>query len=577
MLLFLYITKNPYNTEQKMEEVRIHMKKAAILLAAIFLLCTGSALAAAGGLSCSVAYDVNGNKILIEVTESTEAADADKENDDKLYFTSFNAVVKKSDDIVPAIVYSDTTDASGKFSKWFVVPESVKSGIYTLTVKTYAGVSEATFWYLNKTAAQDAVDELNGGTPIESVIDTYSSVLGVDLNEFKNDANIAKCFKQYMGNNKITVESFYNMYNDSRVKAVIISDAQLNEKLSILKSSEKIININYSEIEKQSSELQNACFEAIKTGYNSADTLAEEIENNLMMCVINGAKSASWEKYADLILNVYKDTLKLDTSDYKDLKYKSEAIKEVKNGTYNEMNDLKEAFETAVDNQKNAEKSSNKNNGGGIGGGGGSNGGGAVVNVQFEGNVQNNTLTDNEQSGGFTDIGEAYWAGEAINYLAGKGIVNGRTLNRFEPESNITRAEFSKIIAEAFFSGEKGGAVAFNDVEEGEWYYNAVSVLAEKGIVKGSPDGYFSPNSNISREDMAVIIARTAEVTGKSFSYGNSEPEFFDGGNISDYAVEAVTNLYKAGVISGMPDGTFAPRDNLTRAQACKVIWQVIK
>ena len=93
------------------------------------------------------------------------------------------------------------------------------------------------------------------------------------------------------------------------------------------------------------------------------------------------------------------------------------------------------------------------------------------------------------------------------------------------------------------------------------------------GIVFGNDNGEFMPASNITRQDMAVMICRAFNITYP----GITEAVFDDMNLVSDYAKESVFCLYKNSVISGKGNGLFAPVDNATRAEAAQIIYNVIE
>ena len=86
----------------------------------------------------------------------------------------------------------------------------------------------------------------------------------------------------------------------------------------------------------------------------------------------------------------------------------------------------------------------------------------------------------------------------------------------------------------------------------------------------------FEPEAAITREDAAVILARAAQYAGISLAQ-NSAAVFTDADTISDYAVEAVGAMQANGVIMGMEDGSFQPQQYTTRAQACKMLYKLLK
>ena len=164
------------------------------------------------------------------------------------------------------------------------------------------------------------------------------------------------------------------------------------------------------------------------------------------------------------------------------------------------------------------------------------------------------------------------WYADSVNFLAARGIINGIGNNLFGPSDNITRAQFVTILAN--LSGDDLSIYttsSFNDVKTTDWYFKAVQWAAENGIVLGT-DGKFNPNATITRQDMAVILLRYANLIGYDLPEEFDAKSFADGNQIASYAQEAVTAMQMAGIISGYNDNRFAPSDSATRAEAAKMI-----
>lgn len=177
----------------------------------------------------------------------------------------------------------------------------------------------------------------------------------------------------------------------------------------------------------------------------------------------------------------------------------------------------------------------------------------------------------------FTDVGETHWAKEFIYYLANRGIVSGVGGGRFEPNRSITRAEFVKILTTAAKADiSKAESSGFSDVAATAWYAPYIAWAAEAGIVKGY-DGKFRPNDNIIRQDIAVMIARYAEYAQYTMPKTTQKSAFADDAEISAYAKDSVSSMQQAGIIIGKGENRFAPTDNATRAEACKMIAMLMQ
>jgi hypothetical protein len=201
-----------------------------------------------------------------------------------------------------------------------------------------------------------------------------------------------------------------------------------------------------------------------------------------------------------------------------------------------------------------------------------SSGGGGSKRPIANGSTVTTTTNSPYANVAFTDLDDASWAKQAIVGLAAKGIVSGRGDGTFDPNANITRAEYCQILIGAIEKTNASADVSFDDVATDAWYYHAVAVASQLGIVSGYGDGNFGPNDLITRQDMALMTYKAALATSTDLTATRSLV-FGDSAEISDYAAEAVQTLANAGIISGMSDEEFAPKANATRAQASVIIY----
>ncbi len=172
----------------------------------------------------------------------------------------------------------------------------------------------------------------------------------------------------------------------------------------------------------------------------------------------------------------------------------------------------------------------------------------------------------------FNDIDKPEWAKIYIEALAAREIVAGIGNNKFNPNGNVTRAEFIQMLVKAFELTDSTATTTFKDVKEGAWYHNSIATAQKLGIVKGKTDGNFGVTDLISRQDMAVMLYNTAKVANINLDSKNVT-EFADKADISEYAIEAVESVQKAGIVSGIGNGLYAPKNISTRAEAAKIIY----
>ncbi|MBQ7792757.1 MAG: S-layer homology domain-containing protein, partial [Clostridia bacterium] len=175
----------------------------------------------------------------------------------------------------------------------------------------------------------------------------------------------------------------------------------------------------------------------------------------------------------------------------------------------------------------------------------------------------------------FDDMASAIWAQDMVHTLVGKGVISQNAERAFRPMDPVTREEFVKMIVTVIGSHNQDAVSSLSDVDASHWATSYIATAQELGIVQGNADGSFGLGTNITRQDMAVMIYRTFAMLGIDLSEGTAA--FDDSNEISDYAKTAVSALEKQGIINGMGDNTFAPAANATRAQAAKVIYVMME
>lgn len=178
----------------------------------------------------------------------------------------------------------------------------------------------------------------------------------------------------------------------------------------------------------------------------------------------------------------------------------------------------------------------------------------------------------------FEDLSNYTWAEEAIEALSARGIINGITDKEFAPQANISRADFVVLITR-FFELEGKGNTNFSDVKAGTYYYEAVSIAKEMGIVSGTGENQFNPTKPISRQDMMVIIKRALEIIDKDSQViaenNKKASDFNDGSQVASYAKNSVEYFITRGIISG--DGeNINPTGYTKRAEVAVLLYKLL-
>lgn len=149
--------------------------------------------------------------------------------------------------------------------------------------------------------------------------------------------------------------------------------------------------------------------------------------------------------------------------------------------------------------------------------------------------------------------------------------MNGMGDGTFQPEGTLTRAQLVKALAN--FDGAvlpETAKSSFTDVADDQWYTPAVAWATEQGYVNGFLDQTFHPDEPVTREQICTILSRY--FASKQVSYPITPRTFTDEASISDYAREHVSYCAGIGLIAGMGDGSFAPQNGTTRAQAATIL-----
>ncbi|MFD2117571.1 endo-alpha-N-acetylgalactosaminidase family protein [Paenibacillus yanchengensis] len=182
--------------------------------------------------------------------------------------------------------------------------------------------------------------------------------------------------------------------------------------------------------------------------------------------------------------------------------------------------------------------------------------------------------------GQFTDIDNLDWAKTEITYLEARGIIEGVSPQSFKPDAAVTRAELVTMMMRAVDwsdlpipSTQTNSTLPFQDVASGKWYTDAIKQAVERGIIQGITADYFGVQEEITREQLAVIIARTLQLKTPSQLRTN----YSDASTISSYAQDAVIAVTKANLMNGITADKFAPKQSVTRAQAAVVLYRILQ
>lgn len=162
-----------------------------------------------------------------------------------------------------------------------------------------------------------------------------------------------------------------------------------------------------------------------------------------------------------------------------------------------------------------------------------------------------------------------HWAEQVIKKAIDNGIVSGYPDGTIKPDTAITRAEFVTIVNKVYKKKDQNSTCDLSDVKTNDWFYTDVASAINSGYVTGYPDGTFGPNNYISRQEVAVALAKLIELNDNKQDVVSS---FNDNSSIENWAKLSVNLVVSNKIMKGYPDGSFNPQRSITRAETLTVL-----
>lgn len=428
--------------------------------------------------------------------------------------------------------------------------------------------------------------ETNAATDLKAA--TLSSFESVLLSaEYQSKAwYIDTSDETYLSNKKTVLENMYYILKDTDYKtddvtraykrALVIEklkSADNNNFYDILFVNKSNLNITYPEFAyEQKAEFANAFKNICKEKtVNTPSQLENALKDSEAVAKVNLS-------VRDTIIDTLKDynnIFELDfTGDF--AKVDSYSLSKLISAKipYQSISDIKSTFSLSVSSLITPSSSS---------------GGGSVStvsggkNASYTGFGADTSLTSPmiqkvEEFKKADDLSDAEWARPYIEYLNKNNIMSGDGNGNFRPNDFIKKEEFLKLVCETLkVQQSDDGDVLFDDVKKEEWYYTYVQRAVKQGIVKGKSESIFGAGEYLTRQDAAVMTKRAIDTQDASLQNAQATISFADEQNISDYAKEAVDYLVECAILNGNENGEFLPCKSLTRAEAAKIIYSVIK
>lgn len=177
----------------------------------------------------------------------------------------------------------------------------------------------------------------------------------------------------------------------------------------------------------------------------------------------------------------------------------------------------------------------------------------------------------------FTDI-TGHWAADNILFAASRGLLSGTSDTTFSPGTGMTRGMFVTALGRlAGINPDSYQTGKFTDVKADAYYAPYVNWAAQTGIVEGVTATTFAPDTNINREQMAVIMKNYAAKLGYDLPQTLKAVTFADNTQISSWAKDAVKSMQQAGILAGKNENKFDPKGTATRAEVATVLRRFVE
>jgi len=174
----------------------------------------------------------------------------------------------------------------------------------------------------------------------------------------------------------------------------------------------------------------------------------------------------------------------------------------------------------------------------------------------------------------FEDVKSSNWYYESVNYVVSKGYFKGATQTTFAPNTAMTRGMLVTVLYR-YSNATNEEKSTFEDVDENKYYSAPIAWAVENGIVTGVGNNKFAPDKEISRQDLATIIARYINKFNINVPDKNEEIKFNDEDKISNYAKDNILLLQTKGIMAGKGNNNFDPKGSSTRAEVATLLMRL--
>ncbi|MEE1014132.1 MAG: S-layer homology domain-containing protein [Clostridia bacterium] len=540
-------------------------------------------------LLCSVGAYAQQAEVLVETDGIKISGTADAAGSEYMaaVFAKSSDATFTDDNIGKVLValVQDKTNTTGSFTKKITLGD-IASGNYIVEISfsgNFESVIPLEFYYLaasdRKAITEQFVSaEMDTASELQTLTEQYSDVLNIAFDGIYTQVKSVSDVYEKM----LAAKAEKDFSDSTQIKAAF-DEACVLSALSVVGNTESyaklltdyasVLGVDLSEL--SSDEVLAASALLMKKSLQTTGELKAVYNETVCAAKFNVAS----RNKAEALIAAYSDYITIPSA-YQQSGATAEEkrlalYKKIESKTdFTSYSDISGFIKTFYDSYNGG---SGGSTGGGSSWGGGSIGGGyapsSPVANSAEAEPTGNATSQLTPATNFTDLAGYEWAFEAIEYLANQKIILGVSSESYEPERDITREEFVKLIVEAFDIPTDTSA-SFSDVPVGAWYREYVSSACASGIVEGVGDGSFGTGRSITRQEMAVIMSRI--IKSKNITALKDDLAYEDAADVADWAKTAVGELSGAGILNGVGDNRFAPNDSVNRAMAAKAVYQLM-
>lgn len=487
-------------------------------------------------------------------------------------------------------------EADGSFHAKITMTDEMEEGPYFIyAITDDQTMATANYEYLkpsNLSAFLEKINACTDGAGMRSLLlaaenERYALRFGIDLERFRAlnsellETGVCTQVLLQKGDG-FTAETIGPVFSERLAMAMLKQCGGGNAIVQALEDNpdlyplpENAAQLYAQQTETIQNEACNGLYEGLKKDrYPTVSDVLADLRPNIILASLYCAN------YKDIpaLLNEYESELEISLSKLNRLsteQKKNKALQQMNSERCYTFAEFQALYDSAI---KSAEDGGSGGGGSGSGGGGGGGfGGGNSSTVAVVSPSPSPKPEEPQPEADFSDVPQGHWAFDAVRYLTRENtVLTGYGDGTFLPDRAVTRAEFAKLVVSAFSFDTDETDCRFEDVSENDWFCPYVAAAKRYGITGGVSDTQFAPQENISRQDMAVMLYRAASAKLMPLT-GKNQPDFTDWESVAEYARTAVQTLSSAGIINGTETGEFLPQATATRAQAAKMIYEILK